>query len=805
MGWRFLFIWLLNLFFANFLFAQQFTPQEIKDIQKTCEMKAKGTCDGRSLQLIKLQSSLCQVHSETYNCDRIRESAGDDSWRFKKCDEASLCVQNQYGAGDSFQACVIGLLELPRQLGAMTVSIAKETPVILKKYLNNVSDSIKAREEMFKHCDLECKKELARGNPLTRYLLEEKNKKALEKITPAYLWIKNNEYSAIRTQMMIHGHMTKEQYYKEIGWTPKEYITLTEYNPDQTLTLSATWKAVKSYIEKEYQEIQCYTPLEKQRLMCSVLADVVSGVAFEKALAKNAVKAVGTTAVRRTEGQLARRLADTNLSKAKIVEMFSQKNTTTTFQNQEWLNAISAPTARSKSVTIENSALKSMNDKIFKDEEFVTSLTNMYKEIQFDKFKALELEIQKKNPGFKFQYFSDYKSLRVAYEDIPGLSIDSEIKKLIEQSNKDFAKITVDQKIVREGDGPADWFKASIAKTDDMANLAARYARQNKDGSMFVDGINNPDFKKWAQQEFSEAQKLRTQVLDQFKGTQMVIGYGEDMNLHRDVIEILRKNKDNPAEAKALIEKKFGLQKISDQSMNQLSSYFNKADAFSPGLRNVQREYATLAGSDHGGVSIDMIGLGADHIQQTSAAAFGKAKNLDDFLEKARTGEQLLTGDVTSRKRQIESAFKEATGDSSAVVTCSGDGCKAYLKGREVSEAEARRLSDILTAKEGESGKLRFSQVSGLTKKADADLIAKQGEDIEKKIRTSAGAVIDMRRLEGVNFNVQIRAKESLDGTARVHISTAPGLKLSPQEREKIEEIIKKSVKESGYYFKSGN
>jgi hypothetical protein len=307
------------------------------------------------------------------------------------------------------------------------------------------------------------------------------------------------------------------------------------------------------------------------------------------------------------------------------------------------------------------------------------------------------------------------------------------------------------------------------------------------------------NLKNGFRRNLQRGQQLRSEILQSFKGTSVLIEEGGIQNLHRDAIEILRKNKDNLVEAKALIEQKFGLQKMSDQNFQNLSGYFEKVDQFSPGLRGVKRDFATLSDSSHGGISIDMIGLGADHIQQTSSRAFGTAKNMDEFLAIARQGEESLTGDVLQRKRAIENHFKKITGDPDAVVTCSGDGCKAYLKNREVTSNEAQKLSDVLTSAGGESGRLRFSQVSRLEKQADADFIAKKGEDIEKAIRKMAGAKIDLRKLEGVNFTVQISAKNASEGAARVHISTANGVVLSPAEKKQLEALIRTAVKDSGY------
>ncbi len=781
-----------------------YTKSEIDNIKLTCEQKNRIQCDRKYLEIFKLQKEICKIDFEKNKCSEKIKKNADESWRYKRCDESSLCIQNQYDASDSLTACGLGLLELPRVIGQAAVDTAKATPDALKNYVDRVSARIKDRESMLKNCNLsiECKRQLARGNPTTLTLADPKNEKDLAKYSAVYLWSKNKEYEPMRVQLLLRGMMTKEQYYKEIGMNPKDVKQVKDLTIEDGINLLATWESVKKFVEDQYQDVMCFTPLEKTRLTCSVLADVLSGVVVEKALAARTVKLAtrSSEVIDRQVGQsLARRLAETSLTKAEVVKLYAQKNATSTLENQSWLDFISGSRKAPKNVTIENSSLKMMNDKIFKDEEFVTALTNMQKEIQIDKFRALELELQKKNPDFKFQYFSDYKGVRLAYDELPGLKIDAEIQKIITESNTEYAKLLLDKNIVRATDKPESWFKASIGKSDDWANLGARFARNNE-SSMFVNSAENPAFEKWIKSEFESGQRLHSEIMGSFKGTSVIVESNGEKNLHRDVIEILRKNKDDKATAKNLIEQKFGLQSMSEQNFSKLADYFDKIDNFSPGLRGVKREFATLSDSNHGGLSIDMIGLGADHLQQTSAKAFGSAKNIDDFLLKARAGEESVTADVAARKKAIEYHFKKITGDPDAVVSCSGDGCKAYLKNRELTQAEAQQVSDVLTANAGEAGKLRFSQVSKLEKKADADFIAKKGEDIEKNIRTAAGSQIDLRRLEGVNFTVQISSSSATSGgSASVHISTAKGVALSAAEKKSLESIIQKTIKANGY------
>jgi len=173
------------------------------------------------------------------------------------------------------------------------------------------------------------------------------------------------------------------------------------------------------------------------------------------------------------------------------------------------------------------------------------------------------------------------------------------------------------------------------------------------------------------------------------------------------------------------------------------------------------------------------------------------------FLSKARAGEELLTEDIAKRKEFIESIFKDVTGEKSAKVICSGDGCKAFLPSRALTEEEAKRFADVVTASGGEQGRLRFAEVKGLADRSVQDLVAKQGEDLEKGLRRSLGGVIDVRRLQGVNLSISIRAKDAPGaGTAKLHISEAAGLRLTKAEREQIERAYQKVLQDSKTGYK---
>ena len=714
-------------------------------LYRDCKILLQNNCK-KPPPMVQLQVDLCKVNYAKNNCEK-RKQADSEQWRYLDCNPYAIC-QMTVDLGATSNSCFVGLLELPRQIGEGAITEYKSVRNFVKTF-----DAKKAQEL--------------------------KNK--------AHKLIEFETYSGL-------GHKVKEQ---------------VQSLRQKRVDVEQAWIVIRDYFNNSVSDYQCLSSNEKQRLKCSVLADVLSGVAVEKALVKGGAmalekattrKAASTTAKTAEVANEARnssaRLASISKASDKkrfLVENYGTRNVTSEAENIKWRKYIEKPGKNQKAVTIENINLKEMNDVIFKDEQYVTSITNLYKQMQMDRLRVLEKQIQAKNPNFKFNYFSDFKTVRIAYDDIPGVDISKLLGENLAKTNTEFAQFTVKEKLVRASDKPASWFKASSHKTDDMSNLVSRYSREHP-SQFFIDGAKDPKFKVWAQQRFTEAQTLHNKVLKDFKNTDMVTLGPSGPVVNRDLFEIMRKNKDAGV-AKAEVERSFGLKKLSDKEYTELRDYFNRADNFAPGLRNTKREFATLAEATHGGISIDMIGLGADHIQSTSGLALGKAKNIDELLVTARKNEQTLTADINRRKLAIEKKFKEATGDPKAVVTCSGDGCKAFIPGRAVTKKESDRFVDMVTQGR-EEGRLRFAEVTKMDDPKMYDFVAKQGEDIEKMVRKKLVGTIEPARLRGMNISVKIQTSNAQTGAASIRSSRANSLKTSNRENEKIQEAFRQVVKD---------
>ncbi len=763
------------------------------DFQKMCAQYSAFS-DLKCLNLpvfLKTQQQLCEIKHATSKCEQFGKEKPTESWRFIKCDLQSLCLQNAGSIKDTAAACITGATSLVTDV------------------VSGLIDAVAKKQAWALACDksIECKTKLAESQPTTSYLLKPERAKEFAATSASYLLSKKNDYDSIRAEMKSQKGLADGAGYKDFGPSSGQSKMAPKISQGRMITLNSTWEMVKTYLDKELREINCLIPVEKTKLTCQIFADVVSGIAIEKALTKRALLATAKGAAEAGERRVAEsfsRIAESSEPKKSFVKSFAQKNVTSTKENEEWVKYISKPSRIQNNLTIENSILKAMNDKIFRDEEYVTALTNAYKEMQFAKLKILEVELKSKNPAFEFHTFSDYKSLRMAYDEIPNVDITSKLKAVVLETNTEFAEFLLKNKLVRDADQPLTWFKASTGKSDDWANLVVRYARDNPSKEMFVDGTNNPKFKEWVQTQFTQGQQLRQNLVESLKDTTMLTSKNPtEANLHRDVFEILRKNRDNSELAKNLIEKKFGLQPMPVTTFENLTEYFKKVDVFSPGLRNTERQFSTLADAQYGGISVDMIGLGADHLQVTSAQSFSRAKNVDELLAYSREAEVKLTENIFRRKAALENVFKEVTGDANAKVLCSGDGCKVYLPNREITKDEAEKFADVLT-RNGEQGKLRFSEVAKVQSKELQDVVAKHGEEIEKKLRQDLVGKVDQRKLEGINFSVRITSQKPNEGIASLHISETNGFKLSVSERKLIEQSYQQSLEKVQMGYRLG-
>jgi hypothetical protein len=156
-------------------------------------------------------------------------------------------------------------------------------------------------------------------------------------------------------------------------------------------------------------------------------------------------------------------------SRTAFIDKYLKYNPTTVKQNEEWI-AVAEKGVSSKSVfvDIENSQMKVLNDTL-KDKNLVTSLTNYHKSLVVKKIEALKKEF----PGLKISEYSDFKSLRFAFDGNVPKDLQQRLNKIFQSANDEFTDYLVKNKLVNSSDKADSWFRAGTGKSAEQANLVA--------------------------------------------------------------------------------------------------------------------------------------------------------------------------------------------------------------------------------------------------------------------------------------------------------------------------------------------
>ncbi|MNL14473.1 hypothetical protein D3C87_1354110 [compost metagenome] len=258
--------------------------------------------------------------------------------------------------------------------------------------------------------------------------------------------------------------------------------------------------------------------------------------------------------------------------------------------------------------------------------------------------------------------------------------------------------------------------------------------------------------------------------------------------LDEDAFDIVRKAGGDNGKIKEGLKNRFGLSEISDATVDRIRNYSREVDEFSPGIFIENREFASLDGAVNGGLSADMIGLGAAN-QRGTAEALAKSKNLEGALLEARNSEKIVTREFAIQKRTFEKTLNE-TLPSKVQTVCSGDDCVGLLTGR-ISKADKNKIVSQL-AKTRFSGKYRLAFIGDNVRDPLArNALATNGESIEKNLRSSLSKVIEPRKLKGLTFAADMQTSQLGRGPVDLIIGTAPGVTLSAAEKKLIQEKFK--------------
>lgn len=460
-------------------------------------------------------------------------------------------------------------------------------------------------------------------------------------------------------------------------------------------------------------------------------------------------------------------------------------------------------------VVTEHSMLKEVND-LLKNKDLATSYINMHKKIVdknisafLNKWKAKGLNVEiSVNP------YSDFKSMKYLIKGKTTEEFNKDLIATLKQSNIEYLKELENNKLIRKSDQPEKWFRAGIGNSDEQASIQARLARENAPNT--IENFNNPKTIETLNRKLDNLEGMllgnrdagKIGLVNRFSDTKIVNQSSDGIwNINEKAIDIIKKNADN-AEALTELKQTFGLSQLSESAVQDLRTYLKELDTFSPSLQIPERKIATLTDDSTGGLTGDMVGMGSINTNQTNLAiqrALRKKEKdplirINNALVEGRVGERLATREFKKRQRAFTDIVENTLGKDRAKVICSGDDCVCLLSST-INLANKERLVQNI-ANQGYSGKFRMAFVSEQVQDVRIkNLLATQGESIEKTLRKALGKEMEPRKLEGVNFGVDMVTDQFGQGPVRLIIGTDNNVKLSPTEKNLIQERFNEALK----------
>lgn len=720
----------------------------------------------------------CEMETQALKCAELAEENPDILSKLRKCDQESICRESKEYTFQKKQACMRGyknaLVDMAVDLKDMTVSLAG----MVEQAWEQTKADQKQRREFLKQCEtsLVCKRDLVKDDH--RY--NKMSDKDLESYTATFLYTEAQDLKAYKSSL----DRMRVKPYVPISERAQDD---SELSAEQAVKKNDLAKIIQEKIKKEYSKYSCYTALAQEELECYVMANIVDPALIVGYFSKGAKAASFARKVvleERVEGRsteafakgssLAARAANRDAFIAKYVSY----SPTTTEQNKRWIDLASKSTnGKTKFLDVENSQLKSLNDSL-KNKNLVTSLTNYHKDLLFKHIDELEKEF----PGLKIEKYSDYKSSRFAFSgDIPP-DIEKRMQEVFKKTNDEFSTYLKKQEVVRDSDPAEQWFRAGWGDTADQANVSARYSRQQSENVLH--NFENPTVQKAMGEKLTSIETQRQGLVADFKSTSVI----RDGTLDEDAFDIVRKSGGDTQKIKQGLKDRFALSELSDSTVEKVKTYSKNVDEFSPGIYIENREFASLDSAAQGGLSGDMIGLGAANLRGT-AEALSKTTQIDKALIESRNSEKMVTRDFLHQKQVFEKTVQQ-TLSSKVQTVCSGDDCVGILAGR-VSKAEKNKLVSEL-AKTRFGGKYRVAFIPDGVKDVSArNMLATNGESIEKNLRSSLSGSIEPRKLKGLTFAADMQTTQLGRGRVDLIIGEAPGVTLTKAEKKLIQEKFK--------------
>lgn len=715
----------------------------------------------------------CEFEFKAHQCQELASQHPEWAPLMRKCEIKDQCQEQTEYLEQKNLACLRGyknaLIDLGISLKDLSVSLAG----LVEESWSDFKEDRRQRTAFLKKCEtsLLCKRDLIKDDHRYNSLTDEQ----LNSYSASFLYVETKALQAYKSSLE-RSHIKP---YVPVNERPRDENDL---NFEQNEKLRQLKALITDKIKEQYSRYSCYTALAKEELECYAIGTIVDPTMIAGYFMKAGRAAVATGKVIQVE---------TKISRAHLLSTYLHYSPTTVAQNERWI-AQAEKSVRSKAVffDIENSQMKELNDTL-KDKNLVTGLTNFHKDLVFQKIRELE----KKNPGLIIDQYSDFKSSRFAFSGKVPADIERQLQNLFNDTKQEFVKKLKTGGVLDAEFESDQWFRAGIGQSADQANLAARYSRQLATNELQV--FQNVSLKTSIQNKLNSLDSQRVGLRTELTGTSLLDGN----TFHPDVFDIVRKGKDDTELITAAIKNRFALQSISPATVNRLKTYVSTADEFSPGIYIAKREVAHLNTADQGGLSADIIGLGAANLKGTAEAIAGQS-DVNKVLESTRLAEKMVTKNFKEQKDYFEQVLLRSVEPGNLKSICSGDDCVGVAV-KPLSETEKKKiLSGLADSKYSGSYRLAFIP-EGVAVVNTRNALATHGESVEKILRQSLGASMEPRKLKGLTFGVDMQTRVLDQGGLKLIVGEGRDLNLSPSERKLIQEKFREAVERFNQSTKS--
>lgn len=480
--------------------------------------------------------------------------------------------------------------------------------------------------------------------------------------------------------------------------------------------------------------------------------------------------------------------------------------------NSLFINSMKADRAITKHIIyfdVENSVQKKLNDVVFKDKSLVDAVNNSFMTKFQDNLNASP-ELKSRLVG----QYKDYKSMRLKLVLKDGDDKAHFQKLLSNLQNKtsmdfvtEFEKLGMNKAIPPMTSEVVDvkrWFLAGTGDTALEANMAARGARANTTSQV----VNFKNQLNILNKDINEIEFYRKNL----ESRQALLKSGimaktnDGIIPSKEIIEILRKNKPDDfstsaeyvAKIKGRVKALFG-KEIDDQTVSDLTNYFQKVDSLSPPLFASERTIINLGEANRGIVSVDFAGAGVNNafeqmraLSSTSLKQTDKTVVVNEALTKLKSRTDGVTDQMNQGKKTFDQAIKDVSKESHPTLFSGDDGI--FIPKSEFVLKDKEDLIKALGTKENPSQyRVTFvrSEYEGgkvIPAKDRGKLIAR-AESIEKALRERVVGVgkLPIEKSKQMIFGIDFVPKES-GGTFNLLIG---GAKPTKEELKRIEESFK--------------